>query len=75
MGDSYPDFVRSALPIATTSHLSAQSIAFDAVGRSAILADRDFADGQYHDKGQPAERTRHRADDRAYYVPVRRKYA
>ncbi len=50
----YPDFVRSALPIATTSHLSAQSIAFDAVGRSAILADRDFADGQYHDKGQPA---------------------
>jgi homoserine O-acetyltransferase len=50
----YPDFVRSALPIATTSHLSAQSIAFDAVGRSAILADSGFADGQYHDKGQPA---------------------
>ncbi len=44
---SYPDFVRSALPIATTSHLSAQSIAFDAVGRNAILADRDFAEGQY----------------------------
>jgi homoserine O-acetyltransferase len=51
---SYPDFVRSALPIATTSHLSAQSIAFDAVGRNAILADPDFANGLYHDKGQPA---------------------
>jgi homoserine O-acetyltransferase len=50
---SYPDFVRSAIPIATTSHLSAQSIAFDAVGRNAILADQNFADGQYHDKGQP----------------------
>jgi homoserine O-acetyltransferase len=50
----YPDFVKAALPIATTSHLSAQSIAFDAVGRNAILADSNFADGQYHDTGQPA---------------------
>ena len=30
--------------------LSAQSIAFDAVGRNAILADPEFADGQYHDR-------------------------
>ena len=49
----YPDFVRSAIPIATTSHLSAQSIAFDAVGRNAILADPNFAGGQYNK--QPAE--------------------
>ncbi len=52
---SYPDFVKAAIPIATTSHLSAQSIAFDAVGRNAILADRNFADGQYHETGQPAQ--------------------
>jgi homoserine O-acetyltransferase len=51
----YLDFVKAALPIATTSHLSAQSIAFDAVGRNAILADPNFADGKYHDRGQPAE--------------------
>lgn len=51
---SYPDFVKAAIPIATTSHLSAQSIAFDAVGRNAILADRDFVNGQYHETGQPA---------------------
>ena len=44
----YPEFVKAAIPIATTSHLGAQSIAFDAVGRNAILADSDFADGQYH---------------------------
>jgi len=49
----YPDFVRSAIPIATTTHLGAQSIAFDAVGRNAILADANFADGQYKDKKGP----------------------
>ena len=44
----YPGFVKAAIPIATTTHLGAQSLAFDAVGRSAILGDGDFADGQYH---------------------------
>ena len=34
--------------------LKRQSIAFDAVGRNAILADPNFADGQYHNAGQPA---------------------
>jgi homoserine O-acetyltransferase len=34
-----PDFVKSAIVIASTSRLSPQSIAFDAVGRNAILAD------------------------------------
>jgi homoserine O-acetyltransferase len=43
----YPDVVRAAIPIATTTHLSAQSIAFDAVGRNAILADANFSGGQY----------------------------
>lgn len=50
---AYPDFVKAAIPIATTTHLGAQSIAFDAVGRNAILADPNFADGQYHDKDGP----------------------
>jgi homoserine O-acetyltransferase len=45
---AYPDFVKAAIPVATTTHLGAQSIAFDAVGRNAILADVNFADGQYH---------------------------
>ena len=44
---AYPNFVKAAIPIATTTHLGAQSIAFDAVGRNAILADSNFADGQY----------------------------
>jgi homoserine O-acetyltransferase len=46
---AYPDFVKSAIAVATTAHLGAQSIAFDAVGRNAILADSNFSSGQYHD--------------------------
>ena len=49
----YPDFVKAAIPIATTTHLGAQSIAFDAVGRNAILADPNFLGGQYKDKNGP----------------------
>jgi len=49
----YPDFIKAAMPIATTAHLGAQSIAFDAVGRNAILADTNFAGGQYTDKKGP----------------------
>jgi homoserine O-acetyltransferase/O-succinyltransferase len=35
----YPDFIKSAIVIAATARLGPQSIAFDAVGRNAILAD------------------------------------
>ena len=50
---AYPDFVKGAIAIATTSHLGAQAVAFDAVGRNAILADANFAGGQYHGKKGP----------------------
>ena len=52
---AYPDMMAAAIPIATTTHLGAQSIAFDAVGRNAILADANFADGQYHNGEVPAQ--------------------
>ena len=71
----YPDFVRSAIPIATTTQLSAQSIAFDAVGRNAILADPNFADGQYHDKRCSRQRPCNRKNDRPYHVSLRREHA
>jgi homoserine O-acetyltransferase len=48
----YPEFVAGAIPIATTAHLGAQSIAFDAVGRNAILADPHFWDGGYKEGEQ-----------------------
>jgi len=49
----YPDFVKSAIAVATTTHLGAQSIAFDTVGRNAILADANFSDGRYHGSKGP----------------------
>jgi len=50
---SYPDRVRSAIPIATTLKHSPQQIAFDEVGRQAIMADPAWLDGNYYGAGQP----------------------
>src|SRR5664280_38056 len=51
---AYPQSVVSAIPIATTTRHSAQQIAFNEVGRQAIMADPDWADGNYYDKQPPA---------------------
>ncbi|MDO8588246.1 MAG: homoserine O-acetyltransferase [Armatimonadota bacterium] len=51
---SYPDRVRLAIPIATTCRLSAQAIAFDEVGRQAVMADPEWMRGEYYDKTFPA---------------------
>ena len=45
---AYPEMVRLAMPIATTARLSAQAIAFDAVGRHAIMADPNWKHGNYY---------------------------
>jgi homoserine O-acetyltransferase len=50
---SYPDRVRLAIPIATTSKLSAQAIAFDEVGRQAIQSDPHWKEGDYYGKPIP----------------------
>src|SRR3954453_1852747 len=47
---SYPDMVLSTIPIATTWRHSAQQIAFNEVGRQAIMADPDWSRGDYHGK-------------------------
>ena len=51
---SYPDVVRCVIPIATTWRHSAQQIAFNEVGRQAIMADPDWSEGEYYDKKPPA---------------------
>jgi homoserine O-acetyltransferase len=48
----YPEMVASAMPIATTSRLSAQGIAFDEVGRQAIYSDPHWNGGDYYG-GEP----------------------
>jgi homoserine O-acetyltransferase len=51
---AYPDRVVSAIPIATTTRHSAQQIAFNEVGRQAIMADPDWSEGNYYSKQPPA---------------------
>jgi homoserine O-acetyltransferase/O-succinyltransferase len=51
---AYPDSVAAAIPIAATSRHSAQQIAFNEVGRQAIMADPDWNAGNYYDSHPPA---------------------
>lgn len=46
---TYPDAVDSVIAIATTSRLSPQSIAFDWVGREAIMSDPRWLNGNYEE--------------------------
>jgi len=51
---SYPETVVSCIPIATTYKHSAQQIAFDEVGRQAIMADPAWNGGDYYEKEHPS---------------------
>ena len=50
----YPDMVKSAIVIASTSRLSPQAIAFDEVGRHAIASDPQWKEGNYYGSEVPA---------------------
>ncbi|MBN2190969.1 MAG: homoserine O-acetyltransferase [Candidatus Aureabacteria bacterium] len=52
----YPAAVKSAIVIASTAKLSAQGIAFNAVGREAITSDPNWFKGDYYDKGKKPEK-------------------
>ena len=47
---SYPNIVKKAVIIATTAHSSPQQIAFNEVGRQAIITDPNWNNGDYYDK-------------------------
>lgn len=49
----YPEIVNSAVIIASSSRLSAQSIAFNAVGRNAIISDQKWNNGNYYNSESP----------------------
>jgi homoserine O-acetyltransferase len=50
---SHPDSVASAIPIATTARHSAMQIAFNEVGRQAVMFDPNFNNGDYYDSAPP----------------------
>jgi homoserine O-acetyltransferase len=52
---AYPDRIRSAIPIATTMKHTPQQIAFNEVGRQAIMADPNWRKGRYYSSAIPAK--------------------
>ena len=50
---SYPEMVKCAIPIATSLKHSPQQIAFDEVGRQAVMADPAWKEGNYYGHIQP----------------------
>jgi homoserine O-acetyltransferase len=50
---SYPERIQSAIPIATTMKHSPQQIAFNEVGRQAIMADQNWKNGNYYNTRSP----------------------
>jgi homoserine O-acetyltransferase/O-succinyltransferase len=50
---AYPKSVAAAIPIAASSRHSAQQIAFNEVGRQAVMADPDWNEGNYYDAQPP----------------------
>ncbi len=51
---NYPDMVKSAIILASTARLTPQGIAFDAVGRNAIMSDSNWQGGDYYGKSIPS---------------------
>jgi len=51
----YPDRVKHALVLASTTRLTAQGIAFNAVGRNAIMSDSNWNGGDYYQKDIPRQ--------------------
>jgi homoserine O-acetyltransferase len=49
----YPERVAGVIAVATSARLSAQAIAFDEVGRQAIMADPRWNGGDYGEDGAP----------------------
>jgi len=52
-GIEYPGFVRRLIPMATTSRHGSQAIAFNEVGRRAIMEDPEWQKGEYAPNGGP----------------------
>ncbi len=53
-GAAHPDSVSALIPIATAARHSALQIAFNEVGRQAVMSDPDWREGDYYGRRAPA---------------------
>jgi homoserine O-acetyltransferase/O-succinyltransferase len=51
---TYPEKIRAAIPVATTLKHSPQQIAFNEVGRQAVMADPNWKGGNYYGSSVPS---------------------
>ncbi len=56
LASAYPDRLQAVLPIATAARHTTQNIAFDEIGRQAIMADPDWSGGRYLELGKAPRR-------------------
>ncbi len=63
---AYPDKIRSAIPIATTLKHTPQQIAFNEVGRQAVMSDPDWKNGRLLQPCSASERLSGGQDDWAH---------
>ena len=52
---AYPERVRGAILLATSARSSAQTLAWNAIGRRAIMSDPRWNDGDYYDSEPPTD--------------------
>ena len=64
----HPGACAGCIALATSPRLTSQALAFDVVGRNAILRDPDFHGGQYYDGAGPRGGSGPGADDWAYHL-------
>lgn len=53
---TYPEQVKSIIPIASTAALDPQGVAWNAIARNAIMADPDWQGGHYYGTGRRPDR-------------------
>ena len=69
---AYPEAVASCIAIAATQKHSPMQIAFNEVGRQAIMADPNWNGGDYYQGEPPDSGSGGRPHDRAHHLSVRR---